>query len=240
MQDSDQNEDDSKPIRHRQNILREQKIVDKILDILRLPFDKGYLAYELIEKPSFSDFLKMFSMCHRLIRQFLKNNVLSAYYVSPHIGFIQSQIGLKFNAEDTLIELFKDNYDLLLSIGAEQVKFLLGVIVRTGKKPRYIACLSTFCSASDKPFAKNQDLIVEQLLENLGNRENILLLPIVSRHWGTANFGIFQFYSQSNVSFLSFREKTEFSILGSKISNRALSKKLKWQAIFQNCGIRKS
>lgn len=65
---------------------------------------------------------------------------------------------------DTLMELFRDNYNLLKNIADDQILFFIFRLRNTGRKSSYIKFLSILCRCGDEALTNNQNFICEKLI----------------------------------------------------------------------------
>lgn len=219
----------------RQRILREKHVLDVVMEIIRLPFEKGYLNVNLLHSsnPNFElyrPYLRMLQLAYKLIRIACKSNRANVLHVSAlrdasHIEFMQSQIASGLGAEETLLELIRDNSDLLDKFSASQITNLLDLLFEsvTGTWPNsnrpsssaihasdstgdpmraevFLAFLSTLCTCEGKAIPGNQAVVRSKLIDNLEYRRKLLILPTMEISSNETSFEL-NFYDSSTREF---------------------------------------
>lgn len=86
--------------------------------------------------------------------------------MAPYISLIQAQIGVLPEATDTLMELFRDNRRLLDSLTDDQIFFFILFLQEKGSVPSFIKFLSVLCSCQGVALPKNQNFILQKLVED--------------------------------------------------------------------------
>jgi hypothetical protein len=78
-------------------------------------------------------------------------------------------------ATDTLMELFRDNRRLLDSLTDDQIFFFILFLQEKGRDPSFIKFLSVLCSCQGVALPKNQNFILQKLVEERPD----LLIPLM-------------------------------------------------------------
>jgi hypothetical protein len=85
---------------------------------------------------------------------------------------------MNVGAAEALIEILRNNLKLLSMITNQQIEFFVDLLKRN-KDARYVRFLSGLCCCKDEAISKNQDFIVEKLVDHK-TIKNTMLLPFVS------------------------------------------------------------
>lgn len=145
-----------------QNLLREQNIVDVVIQLLR-----SYNGYKnLKNQPEHRILLSLCQTSYSLLKELLNENPINRHYMKRFVPQIQSQIGYSFKATATLTEIYRNNASLLESVDKERIHFFVEQLKR---KPvfGYLKFLITICSLNGQSIAKNQDFICKKaIIEN--------------------------------------------------------------------------
>ena len=113
-------------------------------------------------------------MAHKLLRAMCKGNRMNQKTLFQYVPHLQAQVGTGMKATDTLLDLFRDNRELLLSVTTDMVAGFAGLIVKD-KNARFVSFLKILCSCMGQPVTRNQKKIVKHVLKNQAKTQ--LLLP---------------------------------------------------------------
>ncbi|KAL6077190.1 Inositol 1,4,5-trisphosphate receptor type 1, variant 2 [Balamuthia mandrillaris] len=159
------------PVTARQNLLREQNIIGVLMRLLKQTWSMRSLQFGDIFKPENYTACTITAYAYRMLRQILKKNVHNRMVMSKFVNFLQKRISFP-QATETLLELFKNNRQLLDNIGDEQIYFFIILLKSKGRQASYVTFLSALCKCYHEALPKNQNFICEKLLiEN----ENLLI-----------------------------------------------------------------
>eukprot|EP00039_Didymoeca_costata_P001936 m.56376 g.56376 ORF g.56376 m.56376 type:complete len:2661 (+) comp11036_c1_seq1:86-8068(+) len=159
------------PQKKRQKLLRDFKVTELIVEILRSNFDRfnkasGVSLQKLTEKNPVNDAVMM--VCNAA------SDVLDAYldgdsrknelYMARHLPYFQYLFGSEIKMEEMYTELVRDNLQLVQSIGEREVRKVVDLIGKD-KNPDFLAFLCVLCECDDDAMADNQELVARILLE---------------------------------------------------------------------------
>jgi hypothetical protein len=152
-----------------QNLLREQNIADVLVAILARIFKNFKTEEEIDSFKAQSEnfgFLNVCKLSYGLLRHLAIENSSNRAYLSKYVPFMFSQVGLSIKAAATLMELFKDNFDLATNI--TEATMTRCFIDRLAERPvlRYIQFLGVLCECQGAPLSKNQDFIARSLISD--------------------------------------------------------------------------
>jgi cytochrome b561 len=157
-----------------QQVLREQNVIDLLFEILDLMLKKGNVLLSDIKKP---ENYALFTYCRNtyiLLNLIVKDNDFNRQYASKYLDFIQKQMGYSMKVTPFLLELFKDNKQLLMKLTEQQVKhFLRKLKEENANDQRFFALLSTLCKYKGRPTSRNQNIICKLLDE-----DSSILVPL--------------------------------------------------------------
>jgi hypothetical protein len=107
---------DGTPNKKRQNLLRECRYIDLLIDCLRYPFNEGlYMFNDLTGKTPIT---RICRLIYRLLKHCVVDSPANKKYVGKQINLFFRQDMLttndnNFNAAETIRELLKDNSEML-------------------------------------------------------------------------------------------------------------------------------
>jgi hypothetical protein len=172
------------PFPNRQNYLREQLVLHKVMDIIRFMFVHQYIDINDLSDEKFIAERDMIKYAYRFIKQAVKQSKSNGLHMAPYIGFIQSQIEISgiggINVSATLIEVLNSgNYQLLSNIHQEEVEFFVNLILNSEKRnPDHLSFLNAImCTTNERAVVKNQDLIRQLLFDGSEKTKQKLLIP---------------------------------------------------------------
>eukprot|EP00753_Platysulcus_tardus_P010959 PLAT3172.1.p1 GENE.PLAT3172.1~~PLAT3172.1.p1 ORF type:complete len:3198 (-),score=1828.26 PLAT3172.1:113-9706(-) len=162
------------PVRSRQKMLREQRLLDVLVDIITLPFDTGLITLEALNPRHAT--LRICQLCYRLLKHAFRNYPKNELYVARWIpAFIRQVVAVgdetDMKAEETLTALLTNNRKLLdETISPETISMFLGLVRTHGKDDRYLRFIQALCSCRGSAIPSNQDAVVDLLFreENSG------------------------------------------------------------------------
>lgn len=150
-----------------QNLLREQNIADVLVAILARAFKNIKSPEELDEFREDPDHFALFNACklsYSLLRHIVIENDENRAYLSKYVPFMMSQVGYSIKAASTLMELFKDNYELATGITEHTLQTVFISKLQTQPVIRYVQFLSVLCACRGVALTKNQDFITKCLI----------------------------------------------------------------------------
>lgn len=160
------------PNKRRQKILRHLRIVDLLIEALRIPFSPyNSKGFPITNLPEFE---------HRYVRQVCVSiyECLTAYvqgtsrknefYIARFIPFIFAQIGCGLSATNILTELASDNNAIVDRIQPAMVDFFLNSLSKKHNS-RFLDFLTACCSVHGGAIPKNQDYICDALVTRATN-----------------------------------------------------------------------
>jgi inositol 1,4,5-triphosphate receptor type 1 len=145
----------------RQKLLRNLKLLDLLVQIL-----KTY-------NPKASDSKLQKQVCiaaYKVIEVYLQGNSRkNELYLSQFIPFFEKHIGLGLNTESMLIELVRDNIQIVSMYDEEEIKKLIGLLLADEEKDsRFLDYLGVLCVCDGKASVANQEFILKELLVKRG------------------------------------------------------------------------
>ncbi|XP_062518427.1 inositol 1,4,5-trisphosphate receptor type 1-like isoform X2 [Corticium candelabrum] len=145
------------PVKDRQKLLRNLRLLDLLVDLLKL--------YD----PNRDDAMKQRSVCQHAYRALEKylvgNSRKNELYVAKYIPWYQTQIGLGLNAETMVMELVRDNRKIVDRIEESQIdKFI--EFLQKKRDHRYLDFLGVLCVCDGVAIPSNQDYITKKLLQD--------------------------------------------------------------------------
>jgi hypothetical protein len=163
-----------KPNHAMQNLLREQRIMDVLVELLQYPFQEMGLSLHDTKKPEYYGIFTICRYAYLLLRLILKDNTSNRHYMAKYAKFIQSQVGYSLKATITLMELYQDNQVLLSKLTEKQIMFFINRLKEKGRGGRlYLKFLSIFCQCNGKPLVQNQNTVCRGLFSD----KSQLLIP---------------------------------------------------------------
>ena len=163
-----------KLVRLLQKILRELDIVDVVVDLLQLPFQKG-ADINSIQKDQYRQLFNLMNLLYRLLKQLSKGSLTNAKAIVAHLDVFRSQLGKGILVTPTIKEVYTGKRELLNEITPDLVDHFVDLI-KKDKLPQYIDFLMSICISgsenSPEPIGKVQNMVTHALLD-----ENSVVLP---------------------------------------------------------------
>ena len=153
------------PIKCKQNLYREQNVLESLQKLLREIFQHVTLE-ELITKPEYFTMKQICRLSYRLLKLLIKSNAVNQAVISSSdwIRFMEDQISLP-EAISALMELFRDNKNLLDEMTVEQIcYFCIYLLKENGMESNFIKFLSILCVCKNNALPQNQVLIATKLI----------------------------------------------------------------------------
>ncbi|KAF0982201.1 hypothetical protein FDP41_012062 [Naegleria fowleri] len=132
------------PFKNRQNILRERGIIDMIMQLIEQLVDQvpemvssGDTLLKVVFQQNDSSWTEsdlasyhyLIRNLYRVVKQSVKLNTENGLYMAKYITQIQQHIKLDVGASVALIEILTNNYNLLVRMPKEQIKYFVTLLV---------------------------------------------------------------------------------------------------------------
>uniref|UniRef100_A0A1I8GHA8 Inositol 1,4,5-trisphosphate receptor n=1 Tax=Macrostomum lignano TaxID=282301 RepID=A0A1I8GHA8_9PLAT len=149
----------SEPVKKRQKLLRNLRIVELLVRLLQTPFRGG---------PDQQYLVKIFVECYEVLYTYLMGDSRkNELYIAKHIDFFRSQVVLEeevgLNAAHMIMELIKDNRKIVDRIPHSYVDEIIELL-KQNKNFRYLELLSVLCVCDGLSMPENQNYITDKWL----------------------------------------------------------------------------
>ena len=168
------------PIKSRQKLMRELRIIELLVDCLYYPFSSG--VFKIKELTNDMPIKIICTLCYRLILHSVKNYKNNELYASQWIdlyfdhSMTSSETNLK--AEATIAVLISSNKTLLeKQITRQTIEKFINLSKEQEKDERFITLLGALCSWMEEAIPNNQNNVIELMFENQINKD-ALNVPI--------------------------------------------------------------
>ena len=162
-----------KPNKDRQKLLREQKVLDQLFEILKAAFSPrvnsacdGTLINDSAMRLDNSQWRAVWMicrLCYWILRWMAVDYRKNQEAIAKRFGFMQSQFGWNIFAEETITSLLNSNQKLMKEhITGEEIDAFLSQVDHS-KDPRFIQCLTQLCTAKNEAISSTQELICKAL-----------------------------------------------------------------------------
>src|SRR3989338_1478000 len=148
-----------------QNLLREQGVIGKLLPLIKHTM-AGRNLKELGQGTNYTNYTTL-NLVYRLLRQIIKSHPENRRGMGSDRAVQQLEDHIEFpSATDTLMELFRDNWELLSEFQAHQIHFFIKGLRdnQNGRLPSYVNFLSILCTCDGQRIKNNQKTILHQLV----------------------------------------------------------------------------
>ena len=164
---------DGLPLKDRQKLLREQKVLQQLFQILKscfspsaIPDCDGIMIAEgemKFDNSLWRPIWIICRLCYRIIRWMAIGYRKNQEAIAIKFGFMQSQFGWNIFAEETVTSLLNSNQKLMKEhITFKEIDAFLSQVDHS-KDPRFIQCLTQLCTANNEAIASTQELICKAL-----------------------------------------------------------------------------
>lgn len=173
-------------IKARQKLLRDLKIVEMLIKTLQVPFSESCVKhvnnaaikkllknqsksalhdYNNIVEPEHQKTMVVVNAAFRVLDSFLKGNSRkNELYISRHVPILWSMFGTEMKVEPMFNELVRDNLQIILLCGEEEIKFIVQLL-KENKCADFLEFLSVLSVCDGTPVTEMQNLIGKHLLE---------------------------------------------------------------------------
>lgn len=186
------------PVPDYQTLLFEQNFLEKTVEILQYAF--GNSPEDWKSKPeqatkTFSKFINkqqydyMKTLCtyiYKFLQLMVKNNLKLGNYIVKWLDLFLAQLSSIDTIREMLIELFKDNFELLNNIPEENIVAFIRLILESGRDPRLLEFLQQICTCNGVPIVRNQNII----LKNIEKHFELIIETRFSKEKGTCEVNI--------------------------------------------------
>uniref|UniRef100_A0AC35U5D8 Inositol 1,4,5-trisphosphate receptor n=1 Tax=Rhabditophanes sp. KR3021 TaxID=114890 RepID=A0AC35U5D8_9BILA len=144
-----------------QQLLRNMKVYEVVLEFISIPFDKK----------NDSEMPKLISISHVFLRAFCKNNKENQNrlhkFVSIESGRNDGQLSIEtFEEVETLTAIFMNNHDLSENVAESLIAHVVGLIEHKGKNCLFLKFLQSIVSVQDKQIESTQLKVIEELIKS--------------------------------------------------------------------------
>ena len=157
---------DGIPNKYLQKLLRELGVINQVVEILQIPFNKGVdldHAFVGAQKASHEKLLVLINLMHRLLKQIVKENMRNSKILYKHLGALRRHLGKGILATPTIREVFAGKRELLNLVNDDLIDNFVDLL-KKDKAPQYIDFLMSICTCPE-PFAQVQAMIADRLLD---------------------------------------------------------------------------
>ncbi|XP_061178320.1 inositol 1,4,5-trisphosphate receptor type 2-like [Saccostrea echinata] len=170
------------PIKRRQKLLRNLRIVELLVRLLQIPFRGSADQIHMT---------KLFVESYRVMYVYLMGDSRkNELYIAKYIDFFQSQFELRegqigLNAVHMVMELIRDNRKIVDRISKDHIDKFVDLLQRD-KNHRYLDLLGVLCVCDGVSIAVNQKYITEAWLMR-GSRQNCVYYTDLGQKIGKEN-----------------------------------------------------
>lgn len=165
--------DSGTPERKRQKLLRQLRVVDILVGMLKVLFKppEGFAFVEgfnktgidLEELPNFPKLKKICQTAYDLLAVYLDGDSRkNELYIAKYISFFQSQIGYDMHTPAMFMQLVADNQQILDRISAQQISSFVFWLKKTHDRS-FLDFLSLLCVCEESAIPQNQQLVWDYL-----------------------------------------------------------------------------
>jgi hypothetical protein len=137
-------ERDGVPYPDRQQVVRQTKILDTVINILTQLIKRGVIKTEWFVREKYSEYWKTYRLAYRLIYLSVKNNPEIGDYMYSYIDVMQNHIesipiinsgtkGIDIGASNALMNVLKNNLKLLNQLSTNQIDFFIKMMIKSDK-----------------------------------------------------------------------------------------------------------
>jgi hypothetical protein len=137
-------ERDGVPYPDRQQVVRQTKILDTVINILTQLIKRGVIKTEWFVREKYSEYWKTYRLAYRLIYLSVKNNPEIGDYMYSYIDVMQEHIdtipiinsgtkGIDIGASNALMNVLKNNLKLLNQLSTNQIDFFIKMMIKSDK-----------------------------------------------------------------------------------------------------------
>jgi len=162
------------PVPEMQMLLREQKVIDLLMDLAAAPFHgDNALGIGDIHLSEYNNLRQTIRMAYVVLQHSVRSNTKNALHLSRYFPFMLEQIGQDLYVGTAVMEMFSANRLLLRHINEQHIDMFIDLIRLQGKYARYVNFLRSLCVQNELTIPRNQDLICERLIRQ---RPELLVL----------------------------------------------------------------
>jgi hypothetical protein len=148
-----------------QKLLKMDKVHLVLRDILKIPLGVKHTANGLDEAESTS-MLQLFIQCYDVLQAFCFENTMNQEAIFTLLPDFLDHVSIEgLNASECFIACLSKNAVLCSKIPEKLLRHFLMVIIKYGKKSRWLRVLLVAMSGSDQPVANTQNVVLRNLME---------------------------------------------------------------------------
>ncbi|XP_065833160.1 inositol 1,4,5-trisphosphate-gated calcium channel ITPR1-like isoform X3 [Oscarella lobularis] len=146
---------EGEPVKDRQKLLRNFRIVDFMIEILKLPrMEEDHQNYVLVCRGAY----------YVLEKYIIGNSRKNELYVAKHIPFFQGQIGKGLDAETVVMELMRDNRKIVDRVSEPEIDHFVDFMTEK-REHRFLLLLGLLCVCDGVAIPSNQIYVTKKLLQ---------------------------------------------------------------------------
>ncbi|XP_065834186.1 inositol 1,4,5-trisphosphate receptor type 3-like isoform X2 [Oscarella lobularis] len=145
------------PVKARQKLLRNLRIIDLLVELLKLPRAKQEKEYQ-------NHVLVCQAAYHVLEQYLVGNSRKNELYVAKYIPFFQGQIGQGLKAETMVMELVRDNRKIVDRVEESQIDRFVNFLTES-RDYRFLDFLGVLCVCDGIAIPTNQNYVTKKLLQ---------------------------------------------------------------------------
>ena len=135
----------------------------QVIEMLKRPFKddsnpNGKLELSQVHEPIHRCLHTMCVLSYKLLKAMVRGSARFALMLSEHIPFMQTHLGERLNASETLMEIFQNNRSLLEHLNEEILSYFVKICGTKKRHAQYLDFLCVLCLCDGTPVTRNQVL----------------------------------------------------------------------------------
>ena len=124
----------------------------------------------------------LFALCHTVLRRMVENNLRNQKCMQDYLYIFSSHLSIDVAQVPLICEIYRNNWELCISIRQEVLQQFIALIIHHGRQPRFLDLFEVVQVIRGKPITENQRKVLNLFLSSEEMKRYLLYLTPEGEH----------------------------------------------------------